>query len=94
MALERIPELKPDILLLDVRMPELDGISVLEKIKGLMPHLKIIMLTTFQDVERAKTALSKGASGFLLKNMSVDDLIEKDTDNLERRCGNLIPDRR
>lgn len=76
-VVSRLNELQPDILLLDVRMPEEDGISVLEKVKSRFSDLTIVMLTTFQDVEKAQQALQMGASGFLLKNMSVNDLIEK-----------------
>lgn len=76
-ALKAIPELKPDIVLLDVRMPGIDGIEVIGRLQSELPGLKVVMLTTFQDVAKARSALNKGASGFLLKNSSVNDLIEK-----------------
>lgn len=75
--LEKLRTAEPEVLLLDLRLPEEDGTEILERIKPEFPDMKIVMLTTFQDVEKAREALQKGASGFLLKNMSVDDLIEK-----------------
>ncbi len=76
-ALERIAALEPNIILLDVRMPDMDGISVLKEFRKKYPETKIIMLTTFQDAEKARQAMKEGASGYLLKNMSVNDLIDK-----------------
>ncbi len=76
-AIQIVPELQPDIVLLDVRMPGLDGFGVLDHLKKWNREVIVIMLTTFQDVEKAKDCMNGGASGFLLKNMSVNDLIDK-----------------
>ncbi len=76
-AMRKIAGIKPNIILLDVRMPDVDGISVLKEFRKKYPDIKIIMLTTFQDIEKARQAMKEGASGYLLKNMSVNDLIDK-----------------
>ena len=73
-ALEKIPDLKPDVLLLDIRMPRLDGIGVLKalgKAEALPPTL---VLTTFDDGDAAIAAIKAGARGLMLKDVSLEDL--------------------
>jgi DNA-binding NarL/FixJ family response regulator len=65
----------PDILLLDIRMPGLDGVEVTKVVCSELPDVKVIILTTFPDDEYVIKALDYGASGYLLKNMPVDELI-------------------
>ena len=67
---------KPDVILMDVRMPEMDGVKCTEIIKENYPQIKIIILTTFDDDEFVFSALKHGASGYLLKGISMDDLEE------------------
>lgn len=67
---------KPDIILLDIRMPRLDGVSCTKIIKEGYPDIKIIILTTFDDDEYVFNALKYGASGYLLKGISMDSLVE------------------
>ena len=67
---------KPDVILMDVRMPEIDGVQCTEIIKENYPQIKIIILTTFDDDEFVFSALKHGASGYLLKGISMDDLEE------------------
>jgi DNA-binding NarL/FixJ family response regulator len=73
-ALERVPELKPDVLLLDIRMPRLDGIGVLKTLgqAGTLPPT--LVLTTFDDGDAAIAAIKAGAKGLMLKDVSLDDL--------------------
>jgi DNA-binding NarL/FixJ family response regulator len=73
-ALSLIETLAPDVVLLDVRMPKLDGIAVLERarVKKLAP--KVILLTTFDDDDALTRGMRAGIAGFLLKDISVDDL--------------------
>ncbi len=67
---------KPDVILMDVRMPEMDGVQCTQIIKENYPEIKIIILTTFDDDEYIFSALKHGASGYLLKGISTDKLIE------------------
>ncbi|HAX52989.1 response regulator transcription factor [Muricomes intestini] len=67
---------KPDIVLMDVRMPKMDGVSCTKIIKEVYPHIKIIILTTFDDDEYVYNALKYGASGYLLKGVSMDELCD------------------
>ena len=66
---------KLDIVLLDMRMPEMDGISVLKKLKSAHPDLPVAMLTTSSDESDLVGALRNGAQGYLLKDMEPDDLV-------------------
>ena len=65
---------KPDVILMDVRMPEVDGVQCTRMIKERYPQIKIIILTTFDDDEFVFSALKYGASGYLLKGISMDEL--------------------
>lgn len=65
----------PDIVLLDLRMPESSGIDILKKIKAKYKHLLVVMLTTSDDEKDLIEALKNGASGYLLKDMEPDDLV-------------------
>jgi DNA-binding NarL/FixJ family response regulator len=64
-----------DVMLLDVRMPVLDGLAALTQIVDLRPELAVVMLTTFHDDEYVAKALQNGASGFLLKRASGHELV-------------------
>lgn len=75
LAIQSIKEKKPDIILMDIRMPNLDGVQCTKKIKEKYPEIKIIILTTFDDDEYVFNALKYGASGYLLKGISMDYLI-------------------
>ena len=65
----------PDIIIMDIRMPKMDGVTCTRIIKDQYPQVKIIILTTFDDDEYIFKALRDGASGYLLKGISVDELI-------------------
>ena len=75
-VIRSVRENKPDIILLDIRMPRLDGVSCTKIIKEGYPDIKIIILTTFDDDEYVFNALKYGASGYLLKGISMDSLGE------------------
>ena len=70
-----IRESLPDIIIMDIRMPKMDGVTCTRIIKDQYPQVKIIILTTFDDDEYIFKALRDGASGYLLKGISVDELI-------------------
>ena len=73
-VLELIKKNLPDIILMDIRMPELDGVLCTKAVKKKYPDVKIIILTTFDDDEYVFYALKYGASGYLLKGCSVQEL--------------------
>jgi DNA-binding NarL/FixJ family response regulator len=74
-ALEMTGRLKPDIVLMDIRMPEMDGVESTRLIKKDYPDTIVIILTTFNEDEYIIQALSHGASGYLLKDIQGDRLI-------------------
>ena len=67
--------LKPDVVLMDIRMPDLDGISATREVLAAFPQVKVVILTTFEQDDYIFGALSAGASGFLLKRTRPEDLI-------------------
>jgi DNA-binding NarL/FixJ family response regulator len=74
-ALARVPALKPDVAILDVRLPDGDGVSVCRELRSRMPQLKVIMLTSYSDDEALFEAIVAGASGYLLKQILGQDLV-------------------
>lgn len=75
-ALELVRRTKPDIVLMDVRMPVMDGVECTRLIKQTHPEIKVIMLTTFDDDEFIIEALKVGAVGYILKDVSPNELID------------------
>lgn len=75
-AYEMVKTLRPDIVLMDIKMPVMDGIESMKKIKQDYPETLILILTTFAEDEYIVEGLSNGASGFLLKDMPGDKLID------------------
>jgi len=74
-AVERALQLAPDVVLMDVRMPDLDGISATRELSRVVPEAKVIILTTFEQDDYIFGALRAGASGFLLKRTRPEELI-------------------
>ena len=75
-AIELVRKEKPDVVLMDIRMPEVDGVECTRLIKSAYPQIKVIILTTFDDDEYVFGALRYGASGYLLKGVSVKELAD------------------
>ncbi len=75
-AVEIVRTSSIDIIMMDIRMPEMNGIEATQIIRKEFPHIKILMLTTFNDEEYAYEALKEGASAFLLKTAAPEKLIE------------------
>jgi len=73
-AIEKATELLPDIVLMDVRMPVLDGIAATRQIRKTLPGCQVLMLTTFDDDEYIIKSLEAGARGYLLKDIPAKDL--------------------
>jgi len=74
-AVELAAATSPDVILMDIRMPGLDGISAARDVLAHCPHVRVIILTTFDDDEHVYEALQMGASGFLLKSADGDTLV-------------------
>lgn len=66
---------RPDMLLLDLGLPRRDGLEVLSDIRNLMPDVKVLILTSYDDREKVYRAICNGASGYLLKTADPDDII-------------------
>jgi DNA-binding NarL/FixJ family response regulator len=74
-ALQQIPRLKPDVALVDARMPKMDGIELIRRLSEEHPRIAAIVLTTFDDDEYVFGGLRAGAKGYLLKDTSPEDLV-------------------
>ncbi|HEV3475094.1 MAG TPA: response regulator transcription factor [Actinomycetota bacterium] len=75
-AIERAQALMPDVMLMDVRMPRGSGIEATQRIKELMPHVKILMLTHSDDEADLYESIKAGASGYLLKEVSTEEVAD------------------
>lgn len=73
-AIEQIPTLQPDIVLMDIRMPVMDGVAATQAIAQNYPHTKVLVLTTFDNDEYVSQAMRLGAKGYLLKDTEPEDL--------------------
>jgi DNA-binding NarL/FixJ family response regulator len=73
-AVDAAPAVRPDVILMDVRMPGMDGVTATAALRRLLPGVRILMLTTFDDDEYVTQALKAGATGYLLKNLPAADL--------------------
>src|ERR1700734_3143953 len=74
-ALARIPALRPDVAILDIRLPDGDGVSVCREIRSMMPKVACLMLTSFGDDEALFDAIMAGAAGYVLKQIHGTDLV-------------------
>lgn len=86
-AIEQALALQPHVVLMDVRMPHLDGVAATREIKRQLPQITILILTTFDDDEYIIRAMTDGAAGYLLKDTRADQLIAAIRDAL---AGNII----
>ncbi|MEI6044196.1 MAG: response regulator transcription factor [Chloroflexota bacterium] len=75
-AMQKVKELKPDVVLMDLVMPVMDGLTAIKEIKQLWPETEVIALTSFADDEKVFTALRSGATGYLLKDVQPNDLVK------------------
>jgi NarL family two-component system response regulator LiaR len=84
-AVELARELIPDIMLLDLVMPKMDGVQVINEIKQTNPEIKILVLTSFAENHQVYSAIKSGAIGYLMKDSSADDLISAIRDTYENK---------
>jgi NarL family two-component system response regulator LiaR len=75
-AVELCERFQPDVILMDLVMPEMDGVTATRIIRERWPQVQVIALTSFQEKELVQDALEAGAISYLLKNLSIDDLTE------------------
>jgi DNA-binding NarL/FixJ family response regulator len=73
-ALQQVEALHPEVVLMDVRMPEMDGVEATRQLSARYPEVKVIILTTFEDDETVFEGLKAGARGYLLKDISSEEM--------------------
>jgi DNA-binding NarL/FixJ family response regulator len=75
-ALLHLPADKPDVALMDINMPGMDGIECVRRLKASAPQIQIMMLTVYEDAEQIFKALAAGATGYLLKRLEPEELLQ------------------
>lgn len=73
-AIEVCREVTPDIILMDLKMPEMDGIAATRAIRREHPNVQVVALTSFRDDDSVQSMMDAGAIGYLMKNSSIDEL--------------------
>ncbi len=73
-AVQKCAELRPDVVLMDLMMPEMDGVAATRAIRERWPNTQVVVLTSFKEDDMVQSALRSGAIGYLLKNASAEDL--------------------
>jgi DNA-binding NarL/FixJ family response regulator len=75
-GLAGLPKVKPDVVLMDINLPGMNGVECVRKLKALLPQTQVMMLTVYEDTENIFNALAAGANGYMLKRTPTKDLIE------------------
>lgn len=75
-ALAGLPKVKPDVVLMDINLPGMNGVECVRQLKALLPATQVMMLTVYEDTENIFNALAAGASGYMLKRTPAKELIE------------------
>jgi DNA-binding NarL/FixJ family response regulator len=75
-ALAGLPKAKPEVVLMDINLPGMNGVECVRKLKALLPQVQVMMLTVYEDTESIFNALAAGASGYLLKRTPTKELID------------------
>jgi DNA-binding NarL/FixJ family response regulator len=79
-AVKDLPEVRPDVVLMDINLPGMNGVQCVQQLKKLMPQIQIIMLTVYEDTENIFSALQAGANGYMLKRTTSKELLEAITE--------------
>ncbi len=87
-ALKAVAETSPDVVVLDVKMPDMDGIETLKQIKAIKSSIEVIMLTGHANVEVAIRGMELGAFDYLMKPIEIDELLYKLQDAYKKKCCN------
>ncbi len=75
-AIADLPKVRPDVVLMDINLPGMNGVECVRKLKTLLPQTQVMMLTVYEDTENIFKALAAGANGYMLKRTPTKDLIE------------------
>jgi DNA-binding NarL/FixJ family response regulator len=75
-SIQKITKCQPDVVVMDIKMPEVSGIQAVKEIKEVFPQIQILMQTVFEDDDKVFSAICAGASGYLLKGTSPDDMLK------------------
>ncbi len=75
-ALADLPKVKPDVVLMDINLPGMNGVECVRQLKALLPGTQVMMLTVYEDTENIFNALAAGASGYMLKRTPVKELLD------------------
>ena len=75
-ALKDLPLVKPDVVLMDINLPGMNGVECVRQLKQLLPQTQVMMLTVYEDTENIFNALTAGANGYMLKRTSSKELLE------------------
>ena len=75
-ALKALPQDKPEVVLMDINLPGMNGVECVRQLKQLVPTIQVMMLTVYEDTENIFNALAAGASGYMLKRTPRDELLE------------------
>jgi DNA-binding NarL/FixJ family response regulator len=75
-ALKDLPRVRPDVVLMDINLPGMNGVQCVRQLKALLPDIQVMMLTVYEDTENIFNALTAGASGYMLKRTSSKELLE------------------
>ncbi len=75
-ALKDLPQVKPDVVLMDINLPGMNGVDCVRQLKQLLPQTQVMMLTVYEDTENIFNALTAGANGYMLKRTSSKELLE------------------
>jgi len=75
-ALKDLPRVRPDVVLMDINLPGMNGVQCVRQLKVLLPQIQVMMLTVYEDTENIFNALAAGASGYMLKRTSRKELLD------------------
>jgi DNA-binding NarL/FixJ family response regulator len=75
-ALEDLPKAKPEVVLMDINLPGINGVECVRKLKAILPHTQVMMLTVYEDTENIFNALAAGANGYMLKRTPTKELLD------------------
>ncbi len=86
-ALSTVPVFKPDVLILDLQMPDMDGLDVLTRVKAIDSTIEVILITGHGSFDAGITGMERGAFDYLVKPVELDQLLERITDAYNKRKG-------